>query len=262
MALADLLEKVSGRLRQREGSALDQLAAAATAHAKGQAVDVGAVEAALVNARLDIGEFKVMCEAAETRLAKQADFDGLAAARTKAAKLQGEIDAAHAKLEEARAAYNRVYEGLRDRQMVAERDVRRGEEARGWLVDPHNVAGSIRTEYQAALDCQQAAETERGRIEREIREHRSDVRAEADWIKQLAGDQAHDLSATDPNAMRAARMGMSQPTIDKIAQRERRKAKLEAAVTELEAALVAAAKECEAATAAVESIQSRILKGK
>lgn len=262
MALADLLEKVSGRLRQREGSALDQLSAAATAHAKGQAVDVGSVEHALVDARLEIDDFRQMCERAEMRLEKQAQFDGLAAARTKAAKIQGEIDAAHAKLEEARAAYQRAYEGLRDRQLVAERDVEKGEQARGWLLDLQNVAGSIRGEYQAALDRHQLAETERGRIERDIREHRSDIRSEGDWLRQLLGDVAKDLSATDPNQIRAARMGLSKPTLDKIENHERRKAKLEAALGDLEAALKAAVKECDAATAAVEAIQTRILRAK
>lgn len=262
MALAELLEKVSGRLRQREGSALDQLAAAANAHATGKNVDVGAVEAALVDARLDIDDFKAMCEAAVTRLEKQAAFDGLAAARTKADRLQGEIDAAFAKFTEAKDSYERQYAGLRDRQLTIEREVGRGEDARGWLLDPHNVAGGIRADYEAALERQQTAEIERGRIERDIREHRSDIRSEADWIKQLAGDMAKDLSATDPNQIRAARMGLSKPTLDKIEDHERRKAKLEAALGELEAALKAAVKECDASTAAVEAIQARILKAK
>lgn len=262
MTLTDLLEKVSGRLRQREGSALDQLAAAAAAHAAGAAVDIGAVEAALVDARLEIDDFGKMCEQAVTRAAKVAEFTALAAAQTRLDRVQGEIAAADAKLEEARAAHARQYEGLFDRRLAAERDVASGKAARDWLIDPQNVQGAIRAEYEAAIDRVQLAESERGRIERLIRETKEGIRSEAGWVRQLAGDQARDLSATDPHTMRAAALNLTQTVRDKIADHERRQKKFEAKLVDLEAELVAAGKEVASATAEVDRIRSKILKAK
>lgn len=260
MALAELLEKVSGRLRQRQGSALDQLAVAATAHAAGKTVDIGAVEAALVDARLDIDDFKAMCEAAVTRLQRRAEFDALAAARTKADKVQGEIDRVSAVFEEARATYQRQFDSLRDRQIDADRAVERGQAARDWLVNPDNVPGAIATEYRAALQRQEDATVKRGRIERELREHRSDIRDEAGWVKQLVGEQENDLLAKDPAAMRAAARGLTASTNDKLEGHARRLARLEARVVELTSELDAADKELQAATDAVQRLQERILK--
>jgi hypothetical protein len=100
-----LLDALRGRVKQREGNALDTIAAAARAAARGETYDVGAIEKALAETRQTPGDFERAVELARKRLAWLADFEKLASATTKVTKLESTAEAEKAKFEAARRAF-------------------------------------------------------------------------------------------------------------------------------------------------------------
>ena len=102
--MALLIDALRGRLRQREATSIDTVAAAARAAARGESYDVAAIEAALVETRQTATDFEAAVDVARQRQTWLKQFEQLAAAASKADKLEAAIQAEEEKLAEARRA--------------------------------------------------------------------------------------------------------------------------------------------------------------
>jgi hypothetical protein len=250
-----LLDVLRGRMRQREQTAVDTIAAAARAAARGDNYDVGAIETALVEARLSMADFEDAVALAGKRSTWLRDFDKLANATNKLTKAEAAIAAEQAKFEEARRAFMDRAEAL-DAEAAAARTMKTaGEAARGNLLDPKNVPGTIGERYREAVAAAEAADVAVEDVRRQLREITARIKSEQGWIEQLTGEPEKNLASYVP-LIRQSTAGESSKVQDHraaLARAERRKA-------ETDAQLVEAEKVAAKAKKAVDALVPEVLK--
>ena len=117
-------------------------------------------------------QFEALVEQARRRMAWLADFDRLAAATAKLRKVEAaaaterqKFEAMHAAFIDKMTAFDAEAEGHRD-------TVSRGESARGNLLDPDMVPGTIGQRYREALAESDAATAAVENAQREVREQK------------------------------------------------------------------------------------------
>lgn len=193
-AIADLFDRLTNRVRDRELSAHDQLAAAAKRHVGGDNVDVGALEEWLYQTSQSVEDFRVLCEFEARRQKCFEELEQAPAAASKLAKIDAEITAANKKFSEARAAYeSRLAKLHTDRGDVAPA-VDAAARAKDWLLDPRNAVGALGQEYREALDAEIEAVSTVQRLERVIAEHRNDIKNIDSQIEGIRSDFDKTLS--------------------------------------------------------------------
>jgi chromosome segregation ATPase len=242
-------------MRQRETNAIDTVAAAARAAARGESYDVGAIEHALIEARLSMSDFEAAVEVAGKRIAWLADFDKLANASNKMKKAEAAIAAEQGKFEDARRAFAQRAEALDTDLATARSQHNAGEQARHNLLDARNVPGTIGDRYRAAVAEAEAAAVEVGTFQREMREVAARIKSEEEWIAQLTGENIDKIRPYI--ALKAPEDPAESHRIEDkrkiLARAQRRKAEVEASLKRAE---VVAAK----AQKAVDDLVPEVLK--
>jgi len=252
-----LIDTLLSRSRQRELAAVDVVAQAARAAATGKSYDVGAIEKALADTGQTPADFERAVDLARRRLAWLTDFERLAAANAKASKLEAAAAAEQTKFEAARRAFMERADAI-DADLRTIRTVQdKGNQARGNLLDPRDVPGSVGERYREAFAESEAANGTVATAQRELRAAMERVKSETDWIKQLTGAAAKTVQpdrilAKSPDAV-AAESSQLQEHRKALARWERRKREAETVLTEAEKVAARAA-------AAVEALIADVLK--
>ena len=250
-----LLDVLRGRMKQREFNAIDTVAAAARAAARGDGYDVGAIETALIEARLSMEDFEKAVETAGRRAAWLREFEKLATATNKLTKAEAAIAAEQARFEEQRRAFMQKAEILDADRAAAQGARDAGEVAKGHLLDPKLVPGTIGEKYRQAVADAEAADATVGEVQQQLREITQRIKSEEEWIVQLVGEPERNVSHYLPIKPRemAGESFKLEDHRNALARAQRRKA-------EADAQLVEAQKIAARAKKAVEALVPDVLK--
>ena len=261
--MLELLEKLTTRMRARELTAHDQLAAAAKAAARGQTVDIGSLEEALVSTRQSVGDFKALCEHEVARAERLATFSKLAAAKRKHEQLQKAMDAEDAKFTEIRDAFQARYRKLELEFREIDREVDAANAARNWLTDYRNARGALGEQYREAVDAEQAARAVVDGINRRMGELRRNIKSVDSDIEQLTASWQREITAPPTITVRRDDHPLSKrmpaDMAEKVDALDRKKKRLAAELAEVEKSLPAAEKAVAAAEAKVAEFQKKLL---
>jgi chromosome segregation ATPase len=235
-------------MKQREFNAHDTVAAAARAAARGEGYDVGAIETALVEARLSMEDFEKAVEIAGKRSAWLRDFEKLATMTNKVTKVEAAIAAEQARFEEQRRAFMQKAEALDAERAAAQTARDAGKNARDQLLDPRLVPGTIGEKYRQAVAEADAADEAVAEVERQLREFDRRIKSEEEWIVQLAGKPEKSLlnylPIKPPEA--AGESYKLEEHRTALVRNQRRKAEAEAQLVEVKKAATKARKAVEA----------------
>jgi hypothetical protein len=243
-----LLDALRGRMKQRELNAIDTVAAAARAAARGEGYDVGAIETALIEARLSMDDFEKSVEIAGKRSAWLREFEKLATATNKLTKAEAAIAAEQGRFEEQRRAFMQKAEILDADRAAAQTARDAGQNARGQLLDPRYVPGTIGEKYRQAVAEAEAAEAAVGEAQRHLREISQRIKSEEEWIVQLVGQPEKDLLnylPLKPRPMAGESFKLEEHRTA-LARNQRRKAEAEGQLAEAEKAAARTKKAVEA----------------
>lgn len=243
-----LLDALRGRMKQRELNAIDTVAAAARAAARGEGYDVGAIETALIEARLSMDDFEKSVEVAGKRSAWLREFEKLATATNKLTKAEAAIAAEQARFEEQRRAFMEKAEILDADRAAAEATRNAGETARGNLLDPKLVPGTIGEKYRQAVADARAADETVGEVQRQLREFNDRIKSEEEWIVQLVGESQKTIGPfTHLRRQNDGEESLKlQDHRNALARNQRRKAEAEGQLVESQKAAARAKKAVEA----------------
>lgn len=244
-----LLDALRGRMKQREGNALDTFAAAARAAARGESYDVAAIERALAELGKTTSDFEAAVDVARKRVAWLAEFEKLASATAKVNKLEASATAEQAKFEAARRAFMEKAEAI-DADLATARATRdRGRDARSNLLDARGVPGAIGDKYRAAVAEAEAAAATMETARRTLREILARVKSEREWIAHLSGENVKQLGP-DRILTKSDQARGENPKLEEhrlyLTRALRRQAEAEAQLTEAEKAAAATARVVEA----------------
>jgi hypothetical protein len=242
-----LLDALRGRMKQRELNAIDTIAAAARAAARGEHYDVGAIETSLVEARLSMADFEAAVETATRRSTWLRDFEKLATTTNKVTKGEAAITVERDKFEAARQAFAEKVAAI-DADLAAARTARdAGQAAKGNLLDPRHVPGTIGEKYRQAVADAEAADSVVAGIKRQLREITDRIKLEESWIVQLTGDKPKELRPFSP-LLRSATPDTFEMTDHRnaLARAQRKKAEADAQLVEADRASAMAKKAVEA----------------
>jgi chromosome segregation ATPase len=245
---------------RRQGS---QLAAAAKAAARGQSVDIGALEEALVSTRQSVNDFKALCEYEAARAEKLTAVAAIATLKSKHDRLQKAMEAEDAKFAEVRDAFQARYRKLELEFREIDREVDAATAARNWLTDYRNAKGALGDQYREAVDAEQAARAVVDGINRRMGELRRNIKSADSDIAQLTASWEREITA--PKVITVRRDGhplskrMPADMAEKVDTLDRRKKRLAAELTEVEKSLPAAEKAVVAAEAKVADFKKKQL---
>jgi chromosome segregation ATPase len=242
-------------MKQRELNAIDTVAAAARAAARGEGYDVGAIETALVESRLAMTDFEAAVALAGKRATWLRDFEKLATSNNKLTKAEAAIAAEQAKFEEMRIAFLQRVEAIDSEAAAARTAKTAGDNARGHLLDPKNVPGTIGEKYREAVAAAEAADLAVEDLRRQLRDTLARAKSEQGWIEQLTGDPEKTLATYSPLIPKnvTADTYKVQDHRNALARAERRK-------TEIEGQLVEAEKTAARARKAVDALIPDVVK--
>jgi len=257
--MSAILELLGRQRKERVGTADDVLAAAAREHAAGKEIDVAAVEAALHELGKPIEHFGEVCQIAAVRRDADAAFERLATATTKQRRLTAAMDAERAKYEEARAAHLSRLAALEADMAETEVIVSKARQARETLLQPVNVIGSLRSQYEEALATQQESLAVVEQLRRELRQYRDKLREADRWIESITRSVGNDIAPTglvkrSPQLPESITRQMEPHELDKKRAQRR--------ISEAEPQLRAAEERLDRAERAVVAIETAILQTK
>jgi hypothetical protein len=191
--MAAIIDALRGRMRQREATSVDTIAAAARAAARGESYDVTQIEAALVETRQTAADFEAAVDVARQRQTWLKQLEQLAAATSKADKLETAIQAEEEKLAEARRAAFARCDAMRAELAIHASRRDQGKDAREALLRPAGVPGTIGDQWRSAVEARDAAESQREDTQRQLREARNKFKSEEGWIEQIIGEADKSL---------------------------------------------------------------------
>jgi hypothetical protein len=250
-----ILDTLIGRARQRELNAVDLIADAARAAAAEKTYDVGALEAALREAGQTITDFEKAVETARQRAVWLKQFDGLATATNRTAKLQSAIDSEEAKFEEMRQAMIGRCNKVRAELVVVTANREAGERAKHELLNPAIVPGTIGVKWREAVAAREQAEAAVEDAMREMREVNQRIKSEEGWIAQLTGEKAETI-----RPFIAIKRPEEPAETQKIEDKRKALARAHRRKEEVEATLKAAEQAAAKAKKAVEDLRPEVLK--
>lgn len=252
-----LLDTLRSRSRQRELNAIDVLAEAARAAAAGKSYDVAAIEKALADTGETPAEFEAAVDLARKRLAWLADFEKFSAASAAVAKLEKAAAAEQAKFEAARRAFMQRADAIDADLAVARSTSDKGRTARGQLLDPRDVPGTIGERYREAVAESEAAAGAVQTAQQDLREAMQRIKGEQEWIAQLTGEAEKTLK---PDRIMVKAPAAAAGESFKVEEHRRKLAHWERRKREAESTLTEAEKVAARATAAVEGLIADVLK--
>lgn len=253
-----ILDTLIGRARQRDMNAADLVADAARAAAAEKTYDVGALEAALRETGMTITDFEKAVDRARQRALWLRQFDGLAAATNKAAKLEAAIRAEEDKFQEMHAAMIARCDKVRAELavVVANRDA--GQRAKEELLNPSSVPGSIGGKWRDAVAAREQAEQVVEASQIELRQANERVRSERGWIEQLTGGPVKSFAM--PKILKTDADRSIPVDSGKLDDHQRALARATRRVAEIEARLVDERKALDAARRLTEQLAGEVLK--
>jgi hypothetical protein len=254
-----VLDRIAGRVQKRRTSARERIEDAARRLAAGESIDEAGLEGAMFEAGLTVEEFRDLAVFYNDRRAKMDLVATLGNARKRLEKADAAIAAENARHAEATEQYRKRFLSLRAEADAAGADVERARSAREWLLDVAHCPPSIRDDYTAALDAEQAANVAVGDAEREVRRLREEIKSAEGWIEQLTGEASTEIVPREILITSPGRQRLADSIQQKIEDRTKQKNRLEARLVEAETALTTAQKALVAAEAAVAAIRKRIL---
>jgi hypothetical protein len=264
MTAAALFDRLSLRLRQRELSSHDQLAAAARAHVRGEKIDETKLEQALIDTRQDVSVFEQLCDLERQRLERFNAIELAASARSKVEKIDAALDNEHRKFTELREAYELRVGKLREDRREPAAAVDAADRAKAWLLNRHNVGGAIGVEYADAMEKQQQAAVAIEDLERTIRNSREEIRLCNSWVEEVRSSWDRVIADSGMPAVRKKGEPVTRPMpadmVEKVENYERRKSRHQDRLQEAERELEAAKVAMSAADARVAAVQKKILK--
>ena len=227
--MAAILEMLRSRMTARRETNAETLVAAARRIAAGDNVDPTAVESALVAEGKSVDEFEAAVELARRRLAWHAARDKGSAAIIQRDKLTTELDAASDAFEKVQSQWADKSRRLAQQIDAAIAIVQAANDANEKLTSPANVPGVLAERLKTAdvehTEALQTVDT----IRRELREAKSRVKDESEWVSHKKQFNDQRLSTLDEHERSLKRW-------------ERRVAELEAALPPAEKAVAAALK--------------------
>lgn len=256
--MAAILDALRGRLRQRESNAIDAIAAGARAAARGESYDVTAIEAALVETRQSAADFEAAVEVARQRQTWLKQFEQLAAATSKADKLEAAIQAEEDKLAEARRAAIARCDAMRAELAIHATRRAQGRDARESLLRPESVPGTIGDQWRAAVAARDAAEIQRSDTQRQLNEARAKFKSEERWIEQIIGEVDKTIK---PNILdRVAGQKLFGEQANRVEQHTLALKRAQRRIEEAEAQLAADDKSLTMAQKAVDDLAPQVVK--
>lgn len=253
-----VLDRLSGRLKQRTKSAREIVEQAARKIAAGESVDEAALESAIVEAGLAVDDLGRLAEFYSRRAEKRKLLDALGGARKRLAAVDAKISAENAKHAEIVDAYKKRWLALREEADAATREVDAGRAARDWLLELANCPPSLQDDYRRLLDDEQAATVAVGDAQRLARQIREDIESQKRWIESLDGASSREIEA--PTVAVNYRNPVIRQNDEKIEDRRQRLKRLEGRLVDADAAVAAAEKQLAAATLALSNMRDQILK--
>lgn len=191
--MASVLDSLRVRMTQRSLNAVDTVAAAARAAARNERYDIHALETAMDQAGITMPEFEQAVATARQRAAWMADFEKLAVASGKVAKLEASATAEKVKFEAARTAFLERAAAI-DAELKTQSKIRdRAREARNQLLDPALVPGTIGGQYREAVAAADAADLAVAEARTALREQNERVKNAEGFIAQILAQQAGEL---------------------------------------------------------------------
>jgi hypothetical protein len=254
-----VLDRIAGRVQKRRTSARERIEDAARRLAAGESIDEAGLEGAMFEAGLTVEEFRDLAVFYNDRRAKMDLVATLGNARKRLEKADAAIAAENARHAEVTEQYRKRFLSLRAEADAAGADVERARSAREWLLDVAHCPPSIRDDYTAALDAEQAANVAVGDAEREVRRLREEIKSAEGWIEQLTGEASTEIVPREILITSPGRQRLADSIQQKIEDRTKQKNRLEARLVEAETALTTAQKTLVAAEAAVAAVRKRIL---
>ncbi len=251
-----LLAVLRGRIKEKEILAIDHVAEAARAAAAGRTYDLAALESALAQRGMTIADFEKAVETAKKRALWLSRFDGLAAATTRANKLEAAIRTEEQKLEEQRLAVVAKVGKIRQELEIVTANRNAGDAAKAELLNPDNVPGSIGDRYRNAYEALREAESAVDAATRKVREQAEKIRSAERWIEQF-GRQPRQLQPD-----RILTLGGEPAPTESVELRDHRTAlaRAQRRKAEADAELATAEDAAAAARIAVEEMIPEVLK--
>lgn len=256
--MAAILDALRGRLRQREATSIDTLAAAARAAARGESYDVTQIEAALIDTRQTATDFEAAVAIARQRQTWLKQFEQLATATTRAEKLEAAIQVEEEKLAEIRRAAIVRCDALRAELAThgARRD--QGRDARESLLRPAGVPGTIGEQWRAAVEARDTAEVQRETTKRLLRETRDKGRLAESWIEQIIGEADKTLATTIFDRIAGRKLAGDQA--NRVEQHTLALKRAQRGIAELEQRLAGDEKTLTQTQKAVDDLASQVVK--
>jgi len=141
--MSTFLDALRGRMQQRRINSAEVLAAAARDAAADKSIDVGAVEAALVQTGTTMADFEATVEKAKRRAEWRAEAEKLAVTSGKVSKLEARVTTeVEKKIEMVRAANERI-EAAEQELATARRARDRAAAARDKLTQLDNLPSPV-----------------------------------------------------------------------------------------------------------------------
>jgi hypothetical protein len=253
-----ILETLIGRARQRELNAVDLIADAARAAAAEKTYDVGALEAALREAGQTITDFEKAVDTARQRAVWLKQFDGLATATNRTAKLEAAIRAEEDKFDEMRQAMIARCDKVRAELAVVTANREAGERAKHELLNPPSVPGTIGVKWREAVAAREQAEQAVEATQSELREASERVRSEERWIEQLTGGTVKTF--TLPKLLKTDEDRSVPVDNSKVEDHRRVLARVTRRVAEIEARLAQEEKALASAKRVADQLAGEVLK--
>lgn len=257
--LTAVFDRIAGRVQKRQNSARERIEDAAKRIAAGESIDEAGVEGALFEAGLTVEAFRDLAVFYQERRQRLDRLNTLGAARKRLEKADQAIDAENRRHAEATEQYRKRFLSLRQEADAAGAEVAAARDARDWLLDVQHCPPSLRDQYQAALDAEQAATVAVGDAEREARRLRERIASEAGFIDQLTGEASREIAPPELVMTPPGRQRMAAATQAKVDEHEKQKTRLERRLVEAEAAVAEARKSLAAAEATLADLRKRIL---
>lgn len=260
MSLSTLIDRLSGRMKQREVNSHDTLLAAARSNADGKEIDIGAVEEALYSTRQSLDDFRQLCEREVERKTYRDRFSMLATRRNKHEAVEKLVATESRKFEEIRQSYNDRISKLAADLRIAEKDLSESADAREWLLRPQNVDGAIGVEYREALDRLQEAESALSESSMAVRSLKGDLSAEKAFVEQYEKIAKNTISGGTPLDIRE-RTQLGPADRVRLEEHEQRRDRIIKRLAEAEKDLTEKQSIRDAAAKVVEGIEHRVLRG-
>jgi len=223
--MTTILEALAARMSARKTSANDVLVGAARRLAAGESADDAAIERAMLEANMSLADFRALVELAQRRREWYAALDRGPAAVAKRDKVLAVIERERAQFEQIRNQWIARANELDAEHNAADKLAEAARDARGKLVHPDNVPGTLADAIREAHDNVATTAGEVERIRRDMRDNAEREKSQREWADQKrrlnqvtpAGDANDHERMADRAARRLKELAAELPAAEAAA---------------------------------------------